>query len=165
MPQNGFAPMRGLLGVKRYRSFATGPDAPFGPETDLIPMPNPAAHASRLSNRAEEYGHAGSSQCGPRAQTSAVEQGKADRGKPPLRPKHVWSIRTKLQIEGRTRDLAMFNLAIDSKLRGCDVVAIRVEDVAAGGYTADRATVRQKKTGRPVRFELSKRLARRSMTI
>jgi hypothetical protein len=55
---------------------------------------------------------------------------------------------TKLQIEGRARDLAMFNLAIDSKLRGCDVAAIRVEDVAAGGYTADRATVRQKKTGR-----------------
>lgn len=49
----------------------------------------------------------------------------------------------------------MFNLAIHSKLRGCDLVAIRVEDVAAGGYTADRATVRQKKTGRPVRFELS----------
>jgi integrase len=49
----------------------------------------------------------------------------------------------------------MFNLAIDSKLRGCDVVAMRVEDIAAGGYTADRATVRQKKTGRPVRFELS----------
>jgi hypothetical protein len=64
-----------------------------------------------------------------------------------LRPKHVWSIRTKLQIEGRARDLAMFNLAIDSKLRGCDVVAIRVEDVAASGYTADRATVRQKKPG------------------
>lgn len=61
----------------------------------------------------------------------------------------------KLQIEGRARDLAMFNLAIDSKLRGCDVVSIRVEDVAASGYTADRATVRQKKTGRPVRFELS----------
>jgi integrase len=49
----------------------------------------------------------------------------------------------------------MFNLAIDSKLRGCDVVAVRVEDVAAGGYAADRATVRQKKTGLPVRFELS----------
>jgi len=49
----------------------------------------------------------------------------------------------------------MFNLAIDSKLRGCDVVAINVDDVAAGGYTADRATVRQKKTGRPVRFELT----------
>src|SRR5436190_16609635 len=63
--------------------------------------------------------------------------------------------RSELQIEGRTRDLAMFNLAIDSKLRGCDVVAIRVEDVAASGYTADRATVRQRKTGRPVRFELT----------
>jgi integrase len=82
-------------------------------------------------------------------------KGRLTGAKPPLRPKHVWSIRTKLQIEGRVRDLAMFNLAIDSKLRGCDVVAIRVEDVAAGGYTADRATVRQKKTGRPVRFELS----------
>src|SRR4051795_6397237 len=82
-------------------------------------------------------------------------KGKLTGAKPPLRAKHVWSIRTKLQIEGRARDLAMFNLAIDSNLRGCDVVAIRVEDVAAGGYTADRATVRQKKTGRPVRFELS----------
>jgi integrase len=84
-----------------------------------------------------------------------VEQGKADGGEAAAAPKHVWSIRTKLQIEGRTRDLAMFNLAIDSKLRGCDVVAMRVQDVAAGGYTADRATVRQKKPGRPVRFELS----------
>jgi integrase len=82
-------------------------------------------------------------------------KGKVTGAKPPLRPKHVWSIRTKLQIEGRARDLAMFNLAIDSKLRGCDVVAIKVEDVAASGYTADRATVRQKKTGRPVRFELT----------
>ncbi len=75
--------------------------------------------------------------------------------KPPLRPKHVWSIRTKLQIEGRTRDLAMFNLAIDSKLRGCDVVALKVEDVAPGGYAIDRTTVRQRKTGQPVRFELT----------
>src|SRR5260221_13953185 len=73
----------------------------------------------------------------------------------PLRPKHVWSIRTKLQVEGRTRDLAMFNLAIDSKLRGCDVVALKVEDVAPNGYATDRATVRQKKTGRPVKFELT----------
>jgi hypothetical protein len=48
----------------------------------------------------------------------------------------------------------MFNLAIDSKLRGCDVVAIRVEDIAASGYAADRATFRQKKSGRPVRFEI-----------
>src|ERR1700722_60015 len=82
-------------------------------------------------------------------------KGKLTGAKPPLRPKHVWSIRTKLQIEGRVRDLAMFNPAIDSKLRGCDVVAIKLDDVAAGGYTADRATVRQKKTGRSVRFELT----------
>jgi integrase len=91
----------------------------------------------------------------PAAKRVPWNKGKLTGAKLPLRPKHVWSIRTKLQIEGRARDLAMFNLAIDSKLRGCDVVAIRVEDVAAGGYTADRATVRQKKTGRPVRFELS----------
>lgn len=58
--------------------------------------------------------------------------------KPPLRPKHVWSIRTKLQVEGRTRDLALFNVAIDSKLRGCDVVALRVDDVAPGGYGRSR---------------------------
>src|SRR5579872_7629192 len=82
-------------------------------------------------------------------------KGKLIGAKPPLRPKHVWSIRTKLQIEGRTRDLAMFNLAIDSKLRGCDVVAIKVADVAPNGYAIDRATVRQRKTGRPVRFELT----------
>ena len=49
----------------------------------------------------------------------------------------------------------MFNLAIDSKLRGCDVVALKVEDVAPSGYAVDRATVRQKKTGQPVRFELT----------
>jgi hypothetical protein len=54
-------------------------------------------------------------------------KGKVIGAKPPLRPKHVWSTRTKLQIEGHVRDLAMFNLAIDSKLRGCDVVAIKVE--------------------------------------
>jgi hypothetical protein len=66
--------------------------------------------------------------------------------KPLLRSKHAWSIRTKLQVEGQTRDLAMFNLAIDSKLRGCDVVALKVEDVAPSGYTLDRATVQQKKT-------------------
>ena len=69
-------------------------------------------------------------------------KGKLMGAKPPLRQKHVWSIRTRLMVDGRTRDFAMFNLAIDSKLRGCDVVAIRVEDVAAAGYTADRATVR-----------------------
>jgi len=60
-----------------------------------------------------------------------------------------------LQLDRRTRDLALFNLAIDSKLRGCDVVSIRVEDVAPNGYAMDRATVRQRKTGRPVKFEIT----------
>jgi integrase len=82
-------------------------------------------------------------------------KGKLIGPKPPLRPKHVWAIRTKLQMDQQTRDLALFNLAIDSKLRGCDVVAVKVDDVASNGYAIDRATVRQKKTGRPVRFELA----------
>ena len=82
-------------------------------------------------------------------------KGKLLGAKPPLRPKHVWAIRTRLMIEGRSRDLAMFNLAIDSKLRGCDVVALKVEDVAPNGYAIDRATIRQRKTGRPVKFELT----------
>ena len=86
---------------------------------------------------------------------SPWNKGKMIGAKPPLRPKHVWSIRTKLQVDGRKRDLALFNLAIDSKLRGCDVVSVKVEDVAPGGYAVDRATVRQKKTGRPVKFELT----------
>ena len=89
------------------------------------------------------------------AERSPWNKGKLTGAKPPLRPKHVWSIRTKLQVEGRTRDLAMFNLAIDSKLRGCDVVILKVENIAPGGYAVDRATVRQKKTGQPVRFELT----------
>src|ERR1700761_3131402 len=82
-------------------------------------------------------------------------KGKIVGAKPPLRPKHVWSIRTKLQVEGRIRDLALFNVAIDSKLRGCDVVALKVDDVAPSGYASDRATVRQKKTGRSVKFEIT----------
>ena len=82
-------------------------------------------------------------------------KGKLIGAKPPLRPSHVCSIRTKLQTAERKRDLALFNLAIDSKLRGCDLVAVRVDDVAPSGYAMDRATIRQRKTGRPVRFELT----------
>jgi integrase len=82
-------------------------------------------------------------------------KGKLIGPKPPLQPKHVWAIRTRLQLAGRTRDLALFNLAIDSKLRGCDVVSLRVEDVAPHGYAVDRAIVRQNKTGLPVRFEIT----------
>jgi integrase len=85
----------------------------------------------------------------------AWNKGKLTGPKPPLRPGHVWLIRAKLQLERRTRDLALFNLAIDSKLRGCDLVALRVDDVAPNGYAIDRANVRQRKTGRPVRFDLT----------
>ena len=82
-------------------------------------------------------------------------KGKLIGPKPPLQPKHVWAIRTRLQLAGRTRDPALFNIAIDSKLRGCDVASLKVEDVAPHGYAIDRATVRQRKTGRPVKFELT----------
>ena len=89
------------------------------------------------------------------SQRTPWNKGKLTGAKPPLRPKHVWSIRTKLQMSDRKRDLALFNLAIDSKLRGCDVVALKVEDIAPHGYAIERVTVRQKKTGRPVRFEVT----------
>ncbi len=82
-------------------------------------------------------------------------KGKFIGPKPPLQPRHVWAIRTWLQLDGRIRDLALFNLAIDSKLRGCDIVSLKVEDVAPHGYAIDRATVRQRKTGRPVKFEIT----------
>jgi integrase len=82
-------------------------------------------------------------------------KGKLIGQRPPLAPKHVWAIRTRLQLAKRRRDLALFNLAIDSKLRGCDLVSLRVEDVAPHGYAMERSTIRQKKTGRPVQFELS----------
>ena len=62
-----------------------------------------------------------------------------------MKPKDVWTIRVRLQLEGRQRDLAMFNLAVDSKLRGCDLVRVRIDDVCAGGRVRDRATVIQKK--------------------
>src|SRR5262249_25523174 len=91
----------------------------------------------------------------PAAKRVPWNKGKLTGAKPPLRPKHVWAIRTKLQMERQTRDLALFNLAINSKLRGCDVVAVKLDDVAPNGYAVDRATVRQRETGRPVRFELT----------
>jgi integrase len=74
---------------------------------------------------------------------------------PPFKPKHIWAIRTRLQHEGRTRDLALFNTAIDSKLRGCDLVRLRVADVHLGDGIRLRTTIIQQKTGRPVPFELT----------
>jgi hypothetical protein len=80
---------------------------------------------------------------------SPWNKGKLIGSKPPLRTKDVWSVRTKLQVERRIRDLAMFDLAIDSKPRGCDVVSLTVDDVAPNGVEIDRAIVRQRKPDIP----------------
>jgi integrase len=74
--------------------------------------------------------------------------------KPPLKLREVWAIRTRLQLADQLRDLALFNVAIDSKLRGCDIVALRVDDVELRGHVRPRTTVLQPKTGRPVQFEI-----------
>jgi len=87
--------------------------------------------------------------------TQPWNKGKLTGAKPPLSPKHVWAIRTRHQLLKRFRDLALFNLAIDSKLRGCDLVGLRISDVAPHGYAVDRASVRQRKTGMPVRFQMT----------
>src|SRR6202166_133653 len=75
--------------------------------------------------------------------------------KKPLEPKHVWSIRVRLEIVRSWRDLAIFNLAIDSKLRACDLVKLRLDDICSGAKVRHRATIVQKKTGRPVQFEIT----------
>jgi integrase len=75
--------------------------------------------------------------------------------KPPLKLKEIWAIRIRLQLVRHTRDLALFNLAIDSKLRGCDLVKLQVRDVAHTGKAISRTTILQQKTGQPVRFELT----------
>lgn len=76
--------------------------------------------------------------------------------KRPLKISHIWGIRIRLELEGKNRDLALFNLALDSKLRGCDLVKLKVSDVAYGSSVSSRATVLQQKTGSPVQFELTK---------
>src|ERR1700680_4763860 len=85
-------------------------------------------------------------------------KGKLLGQKPPLKLKEIWAIQIRLQLGHRTREVALFNLAIDSKLRGCDLVGLRVHDVAQGSRVAPRAIVMQKKTQRPVQLKsLSKR--------
>ena len=78
----------------------------------------------------------------------------------PLRPMHVWAIRVRLQIARRVRDLALFDIALDSKLRGCDVVSLRLADVQAAGALRSRAIVIQQKTARPVQFEITEQTRR-----
>lgn len=84
-------------------------------------------------------------------------KGKLVGQKAPFSMQEIWSIRMRLQAIGNRRDLALFNLAIDSKLRACDLLALRVSDVMSGGEVLSRATIRQRKTKRPVRFEITAR--------
>ena len=82
-------------------------------------------------------------------------RGKLSGQKRPLKLQEIWAIRIRLQLQDRTRELALFNLAIDSKLRACDLMALTVADIAQGGRVQSRALVLQQKTGRPVQFEIT----------
>ena len=82
-------------------------------------------------------------------------KGKLIGQKAPLKLKEIWAIRVRLELSQRTRDLALFNLAIDSKLRACDLVKLKVRDISHGDRVTSRAIVMQKKTGRPVQFEIT----------
>jgi len=85
----------------------------------------------------------------------AWNKGRIVGQKRPLLPKHVWAIRVRLEIAEHYRDLALFNLAIDSKLRGCDLVKLRVADVFVAGQVKERTSITQSKTQKPVRFEIT----------
>jgi integrase len=88
-------------------------------------------------------------------QKAPWNKGKLMGQKPPLRLKEIWAIRIRLQLAKRLRELELFNLALDSKLRGCDLVSLRVGDIAQGSRVSARAMVLQRKTQRPVQFELT----------
>jgi site-specific recombinase XerC len=90
-----------------------------------------------------------------RPRRPAWNKGRIVGQKRPLLPKHVWAIRVRLEIAENHRDLALFNTAIDSKLRGCDLVCLKVADVYASGLIKERTSVLQSKTQKPVRFELT----------
>jgi integrase len=82
-------------------------------------------------------------------------KGKLIGQKSPLKLKEIWSIRVRLELSHRVRDLALFNLALDSKLRGCDLLKLKVRDISHGEHISARAIVMQQKTGRPVQFEIT----------
>lgn len=90
-----------------------------------------------------------------RTRRPAWNKGRIVGQKRPLLPKHVWAIRVRLEIAENRRDLALFNLAIDSKLRGCDLVTLKVADVFAAGQVKERTSIVQSKTQKPVRFEIT----------
>lgn len=93
---------------------------------------------------------------------SSWNRGRIIGQKCPLLPKHVWAIRVRLELTDKTRDLALFNLAIDSKLRDCDLVHLSVSDVHVAGRVKERTSVLQSKTKQPVQFEITER-ARKSL--
>ena len=97
--------------------------------------------------------------------TQPWNKSKLTGAKPPLSPKHVWAIRTRVLLLKRFRDLALFNLAIDSKLRGCNLVGLRIADVAAHGYAVDRASVRQRNREGRFASRLRSKPDKRSTTI
>ena len=82
-------------------------------------------------------------------------KGKLTGQKPPFKLKEIWGIRIRLQLNNRIRDLALFNLAIDSKLRACDLVKLKIQDISHGGHISKRAMVMQQKTQQPVQFEIT----------
>ncbi len=90
-----------------------------------------------------------------RALRPAWNKGRIVGQKRPLKPKYVWAIRVRLELVENHRDLALFNMAIDSKLRGCGLVKMKVVDFMASGQIKERASVFQCKTQKPVRFEIS----------
>ena len=90
-----------------------------------------------------------------KAKRRAWNKGRLIGQKRPLLPKQVWAIRARLELAGNLRDLALFNLAIDSKLRGCDLVKLEVSDLIVGDRVRERVTIVQSKTNRPVQFEVS----------
>lgn len=90
-----------------------------------------------------------------RASRPPWNKGRIVGQKKPLLPKHVWAIRVRLEIANSHRDLALFNLAIDSKLRGCDLVKLKVVDIFTAGQVKERASIIQSKTQKPVRFEIT----------
>lgn len=95
--------------------------------------------------------------CWKTIQNSALNSLGAPRGqKRPLRTREVWAIRARLEMKGEVRNLALLNLAIDSKLRGCDLVGLRVSDVLSAGTVRERAMIIQRKTSKPVQFEITK---------
>ena len=87
--------------------------------------------------------------------TLSRRQSRLTGQKPPLKLREIWAIRTRLEMAGAIRDLALFNLAIDSKLRACDLLRLQVKDVANGLTILSRASIIQRKTGMPVRFEIT----------